>query len=862
MPDRPLVLFGKPEDADKNKLHGGNKKTHYPSHSRQINRLSPQFQILQSVLDRSTLTMQDTPDGIDPEYTLVLETDVSPDDFQKVIRSLQQSFNIEVLFEIDDESFLPDDDFYYYTNQELRDGEKLLTFKCFCILTNYRALQEILSLWRNYKNNENFKFQRGQASLKQIFKSLRSIHLWGVEERFIETGTRKAWEEDLSNPDIENVKCEIELSYRRSSEKRIQSEKKVEDEIKNVNGRIVTKTCIEEIGYHAILAEIPRLAAQEMLKNKNISFLVFNEILFINPSGQTIVTTTAETFDFEGDLPVPDKISDEPVIALFDGLPQENHPILKDFLLIDDPDEYTTYYQIKDRQHGTAMASLIAWGELNNNPSAISRKIYARPILKPFPFINGTNEYVPDNVLLVDKIHMAVTRLYKSQEAQILSKIRVINLSIGIHNRPYYSLISPLARLLDWLSFKYKVLFIVSAGNYNDDIDLGVPFNDFAKLNETEKDKIIINAINNRAKYQKLLSPAESINSLTVGALFSDSSQYSQAGSAIMPCSSVIPGPYSALGRGINRSIKPDLILEGGRNTVYEDFSNKNIAHWGRVNPRTIPPGILHAKPAIPTEGKSVGYTFGTSNSTALLSHRAMMFYDILDEIFVKETEKEIPSEYASLLIKAMLVHGSAWGNEIDIFKQALGMSSRKDYSDKVHKFIGYGIPDFERVEECAKNRITIIGYGELEKEKAHLYAIPLPFDFSSRRALRKLTITMTYYTPIIPNTKKYKQAQIWFSLEDEKELIKKRYDASDKAVIRGTVQHERFYDDETKAWTSEDTLNVKVNCRENIPGLSDRVPYSIFITFEVAPELNFDVYTDVLDRIKSRDKVDAKIRG
>lgn len=860
MPDRPLVLFGKPENADRYKKPIIPSKTHYPSHSRQVDRLTPLFQSLQSILDRDVLEIQKTPDGIDPEYTLVFEAMIDPSAFQVVIRDFQRSYDdIELLFEMDDEDVPPDDDFYLINDNGERKNDKNLSFKYFCILTNYRALQELLSLWNKYKSNENYNFPTGKKKLKEIFKNLKDIHLWGIEERFIDTGTKEVWENDLADPDIQNVRSEIELSYRRSSTKRIQAEEKIINELNRIGGKVLAKSCITEIGYHALLAEIPRQTVQGILQNTDITFLIFNEILFINPSGQTAISTSTESFSFDNNLQAPDDILDEPIVALFDGLPQEHHPILENFLLIDDPDNYTQYYEIKDRQHGTAMASLIAWGELNNNPSAISRKIYVRPILKPLQTIDGTNEFVPEDILLVDKIHIAVNRLFTAHDA--IQTIKIINLSIGIKNRPFYSLLSPLAKLLDWLSYKYKVLFIISAGNYNDDINLNISFNDFSRMNELDKDKTIIKAINERSRNQKILSPAESINSLTVGALFSDNSQYLQAGNAILPCSNRIPGPYSALGRGVNHSIKPDLLIEGGRNIVREDFSNNNIAHWG-INPRTNPPGILHAKPVLPTEGNGVGYSYGTSNSAAILSHRAVLFYDILNDIFVSETKNDIPPEYASLLLKAMLVHGAEWGISAEMFGQTLGIPSRKDYSDKIHKFIGYGVPDFERVKECTKNRITLIGYGELEKEKAHVYAIPLPFDFSSQRVLRELTITMAYYTPIVPNTKKYKQAQVWFTLEDEKELIKKRYDASDKAVIRGTIQHESFFDNETKAWTSEDTLNVKVNCREYIPGLSERIPYSIFITFEVAPELNFDVYEKILDRIKPQDKLDAKVRG
>jgi len=861
MPERPLVLFGKPEDADRYKKIGYPLPPHLPPYSRQKERLAPQLQVLQSVLDRGALTLKETPDGIEPEYTLVFEAFGDLKSFHTAIGQLQKAYPIELLFETDKENVPPDEDFYYF-KQGLRDDKQTLTFKCFCVLANLRALQDILTLWKNYEKNENFDFPRGRKGLKDIFNTLKSIHLWGIEERFIETGARQSWEEDLTDPEIQNVKCEIELSYRRHNGKRILAERKIESEINRVNGRILAKSCITDIGYHAILAEIPRQIAQNILSKVEVSFLSFNEILFVNPSGQTAVSTSVETFEFDAKLTLPDKINDEPILALFDGLPQERHPLLENFLNIDDPDDLTSSYQIMDRQHGTAMASLIVWGELAGISSPISRKIYVRPIMKPYETINNNSkECIPDDILLVDKIHTAVNRLFELKGKQSKPSIRIINLSIGIKTRPFYTMISPLAKLLDWLSFKYKILFVVSAGNYTDDIDLGLPFPVFSKMSDDDKDKIIIQSINSQSRNRKIISPAESINSLTVGSLFSDSSNYLREGRTIMPCSESVPAPYSALGRGVNHSIKPDLLIEGGRNVINEDFLHQTVAHWG-TDHITRPPGILHAKPFLAAGGINVGYSYGTSNSAAILSHNAIKCFDVLEDVFMAETGHGIPTEYISLLLKAMLVHGAKWNSTAPFIGQTLGLFPRGNYCDKIHKFIGYGVPDIDKVKECTKNRITLIGFGELIKEKAHLYNIPLVFDFSSKRVFRNLTVTMAYFTPIMPNTKRYKQAQVWFTLENDKNLVKNRSDASDKAVLRGTIQHENFYGDDLISWTSEDTLKIKVNCRENVDRLDDQIPYSIFITFEIAPEFDIDVYTVVLESIRLRGEITVPIRG
>lgn len=102
--------------------------------------------------------------------------------------------------------------------------------------------------------------------------------------------------------------------------------------------------------------------------------------------------------------------------------------------------------------------------------------------------------------------------------------VRVINLSIGDPTRPFVRTPSPWARLLDWLAWKYRVLFCVSAGNYTDSIDIGLPVPQHAALPDEEKSKHMLKCIEMQLSGRRVLSPAESINAITVGALHSDSS--------------------------------------------------------------------------------------------------------------------------------------------------------------------------------------------------------------------------------------------------------------------------------------------------------------------------------------------------
>ena len=871
MPERPLILFPKRTNAGKATKHGRGQKTHLPSFERQVERLEPKMDELQRFVDDGKLFIREHPNGIEPESTLVLETTGDMEGLYIAIRHLSEDDGLADLFELSEEDLPSDNDFY--RERKARTGpevlpmamsEEKLSCKLFCISTNLKALEDILSLWRNYEHNRAFRFPTGKTGLRNVFQHLRDIHRWGTKERLEETGVLKAWEEDLKDTSLPDVSCEIELHYRSSPSRRAQSEQNVSSLVQAVGGKVVSRSCIDAIAYHALLAKLPRQSIAKILKKSDDVDLVQAEsIMFFRPVGQSVVANTHESLDL-ADRRIPEEgISDEPLVALFDGVPQENHPLLKGLLRMDDPDDYSSFYQVGDRIHGTSMASLIVNGDLLSNDKTVTRKTYCRPIMKPHSTLDGvTEECIPDDILLVDKIHEAVRRLYESDAGARAPSVRVINLSIGIEGRYCNNRMSPLARLLDWLSYKYGVLFIVSAGNHTEDIDLGMRFDTYKSLAAPTRDSRLIRQLDAKSWNLGLLSPAESMNSLTVGALFKDGelgSTCSQSPSSylLLPCSDGLPNPISSIGRGLNRSIKPDLLYNGGRDYVWETPGNTNMVRWRR-GPASQPPGILAAAPAdVVGGGARVSYSMGTSSAAALISHEACKCYDTLSSIFSDDHQNgpgEIPSEYAALLLKAMLVHGAKWGSQLaDFIRQALGWRGRA--ADDLHRWLGYGIPDFSRVAECAKNRVTLVGYGELSVDSAHVYEIPMPFDFHLQRMARYLTATLAYFSPIKPRLHKYRSASLWYTVEGSgKTLVPHRMEASDKAVIRGTLQHEMFFGDDVVVGNQDDRLIIKVSCSGDADEtFTGKIPYSLFVTFEVAEGTDVDVYQKVVTEIKEK---------
>ncbi len=64
MPERPLVLFAAPTVADKERRYGGAPKYYFPSHSRQVSRLTPQFNVLQNTMNNGVYILLIMPQAL------------------------------------------------------------------------------------------------------------------------------------------------------------------------------------------------------------------------------------------------------------------------------------------------------------------------------------------------------------------------------------------------------------------------------------------------------------------------------------------------------------------------------------------------------------------------------------------------------------------------------------------------------------------------------------------------------------------------------------------------------------------------------------------------------------------------------
>ena len=395
------------------------------------------------------------------------------------------------------------------------------------MMSNARAVDQMVSLFGRWKKDPKTKFERGLGKFKNVFSQLVDLRLWGPEDRVRETGLIERWQEtlDIVGDSQSSVRVEVELWYRNDRGQRQASEQEIRTIVADCGGRVVNRAKIEEIGYHALLAELPRQQVETVVRQgpQAIRLLMAEDVMFVSPFEPMSVKAVPSFSGSELSFPSVTMTEGKPRIALLDGVPFQNHDALAGRLSIDDPDDLESGYPLTARSHGTAMASLIIHGDLSAPESPLDRKVYVRPIMRheKLPSDQYVERVSPDT-LFVDLLHRAVRRLFAGESGRppVASSVRVINLSIGDCRRPLVRRMSPVGRLVDWLALEYNVLFIISAGNHVGPISIPAE-----ATSDRESARVAaLQAVHASQIVRGILPPGDAMNAVTVGAVHADGS--------------------------------------------------------------------------------------------------------------------------------------------------------------------------------------------------------------------------------------------------------------------------------------------------------------------------------------------------
>jgi hypothetical protein len=856
VPDRPLLNLPAPTPLDPPPKHGGGAAISRPSRDRQRERIDPRFERLSAIAETPAqlMALRDDPASIAPERAIVFEVEGSLKDFYEQARNI----GLEYLGDFEEE-FDQSDDFFI----EDKPDQKL-SGRIYLAMPDVRALRELLSLWERYKQNQ--RMPKGRSEWRVLFSQLIDVRPWGPQDR-ISLDTIAAWEGDLARAPDALVRLEVELWYHENAEKRAQAFHALGVEVAASGGEVVHHAVISEIHYDAVLIDLSGAAVRDLIDNPAISLARADEVMFLRPQSVARYPNATEFTGEDSAAVATDADQAQPIAALLDGLPIQNHVRLAGRLDVDDPEGLDAIYPVARREHGTEMASLIIHGDLNAAEPPLPRRLYVRPVLRPNA--NGDERTPPDR-LLVDVIHQAVRRIKEGDGAEPAAApgVVVINLSLGDETRPYARTMSPLGRLLDYLSNRYRVLFLVSAGNILDRLPVAA-FDtsiEFETATPEVRERAILDALNSNKSQRTLLSPAESLNTLTIGAAHSGSAFNGNLpnGRTDPFTDEELPNIISAMGLGFKKIVKPELLFSGGRVPVRVVASGGGVV----IAPVRVGANLFGLKAARPSQVGGTRYedfTFGTSVATALATRSAHQIHDVLTNADGGSNHAHIDPANMPLVLKALLVHGAQWGTKggmLDGTFQPQGTGSHFSRRDDITRLLGYGVPDIDRVMDCTENRATLLGIGSIASESSLLYRVPLPDGLDGVRALRAITITLAWFSPVNPRHQGYRMAALDVaSGSDQKFWIapQRSLQPTDKATARGTVFHERRTGEAASVFVDDGHLLLRLTCRAAAGNLGDNVPYALAIRMEVGVEAGIPVYDQV--RVKLTQPVPAAVR-
>lgn len=818
-------------------------KLHTPEHRDQAKSRDPGWAAIRSAFEAERMRVESEVGSEEPELVVVIEVAQSVEAFLEKVENIE---GLEFLFEDADER-VPDEDFHKLrkrrdADEYSRTGSTTLASTVYFVFTDAVAVAQLLSLWNQFKTDPSKPLPR---PWKKVFtQQVEDVRPWGPQDRLTETLANAVQAAEWAR--VELMSLEVELWYRRDSAARLDASTRVREQVLTSGGQVRHECVIDGIDYHALLVELPVKEIQSFFTEDPTGLVASKQVMYLHRSAQGSV----RRLDSDGEAPAV-KIEAEmptgsPRVALLDGLPMSNHDLLSGRLLIDDPDGLEERYEVEHRRHGTAIASVIIHGDLSAARDVLGRPLYVRPVLE-WPDNDESPERFPRAELICDVIHRAIVRMCEGKEGDppAAPTVKIVNLSIGDPDRQLARRVSPLARLLDYLAERYDLLFIVSAGNHPQSIQY-VP-----QTGSLSADLRL--AINNDLLDRRLLAPAESVNSLTVGALNSDRSDaVVKEANRIEPAEAGSPALYSAVGRGFSRSVKPEVLAPGGRQLYTESFDQGQPKREIKpIHNVSIGPGILVAQPGPAGSSVAAEYWRGTSLATGHVTRFASDILDRLEMLQVDRGDEAIPDTSLAVLTKALVVHASSWGKPTKWEADAgLNGSTRRA---EMSRLAGYGKVSPLWLFENAPHRATLIATDVLDVDEQVFYEIPLPQGLRSSTHWRRLRLTLAWFSPINPRHQRYRQARLGLEIPGASRSLLEvdRAEVHKDTATRGTVQHELLEGTDAPVFSDGDEFGVTVSCSSGAGALTGEVRFGLAVTLEVRLEANIAIREQMRERVR-----------
>ena len=738
----------------------------------------------------------------------------------------------------------------FITAEDIEGDETDKNPSIYLMIPDSAAFRQVIGLWNRFQAGESLP--EGFTPWRDLFAQLRNVRPWGPEDRLSPEDLQVLAGEHANDKGM--VRVELELVYREAA---ANVEGEALETLRTSGGELVSKTRIGGAKYHALLVEIPLTELQRVLNRGQEGLVASESVMHIRPQS-AIHITVVESQDGGPEAAIPPPQGD-PIVAIFDAVPLDGHPSLAGRLSVYDPFDLEPL-AVGPRVHGTAMASALIHGDLAAPQiTSLERRVFFVNVMFAPP-IPDQDERFPDR-LPADLFHEAVIRLKEGDDAAAPSVI-VVSASLGDRNKPFSRRMSGWARVVDYLSYVYGLLFLISCGNHLDDlISEDMTTVQFEALDSEEKAKSALRASAAGIADRRILAPGESINALTVGALHLDNFP-----AGPLPASTFdvwrdtgLCTVSSALGPGPGNSVKPDILASGGRHHVR--LLPNGPGHFLRPigkNSSLLGGILVAAPPAPPTfNPNSTARSIGTSVATAIAAGVAARAHEALEAAY--DDFMGIPDISRALLLKALLVHCARWTQARDLIIEILGPADNKLHvrqKDNVRRYLGYGAIDASIVLECTQDRATLWAVGQLQREESYTFAIPLPPELSAKARFHEVYATVAWFAPPRIGAANYRGVRL--RLVDPVGsmgmfAVRGMGDQPDiNQAHRGTVIHRRWAGEKAAALPTDASFELMIQRQPD--EIDDPANYALVVT--VAMPGIATVYTGVRDRVGVKPKV------
>lgn len=401
-------------------------------------------------------------------------------------------------------------------------------------------------------------------------------------------------------------------------------------------------------------------------------------------------------------LPVPIAADDDAVaIGIIDSGLTSAHPFLIGSLIAAFG-EPATLGDNDEKGHGTPVSGIATYGDLRQRLSSPPFK--ARFRIASARVVNAQGAFANDQ-LVPTQMENAIRRLHDEFGC------RVINISLGDIKRPVGAKPSAWAAILDYLARELDIVIVVSAGNTS--------WAQLAALGDS--------IVGNYPSFltdgsNRILEPGSAVNVLTVGSIAHSNglSDVDADNVGVRPITqSAQPSPFTRVGPGANKVLKPDLVDFGGT-AVFDGPTQSLQSGSNRANA-----GIMSTHHEYLQQ--LMRFHSGTSFAAPLVAHKAAMLIE------------SFPNASANL-VRTLLALSA---EHPDAALSCLG-----DDDDVTFNVLGYGVPDVDRALLSEDNRVVLFTEDSLAADKFAVYEIPIPDVFQNKGA-RQIRVALCFDPPV-----------------------------------------------------------------------------------------------------------------